>query len=125
MVESNTEKMDVEEIDKVEQDLKGLSIKTKEKKTVQFSSPMSMFAEGSQIGSHAKGKALTIAVVVSVASKLKRQKKTKSRIEIGKIYSKKKLNFGEDDEQDDGPEKEFNHEATLKKGMPQALSKTL
>ena len=112
--------MDVEEIDKVEQDLMGLSIKTKEKKTVQFSSPM--FAEASQIGSHAKGKALTIAIV-SIASKLKRHK-TKSRIQIGKHYSKKKLNFGEDDEQD-GSEKEFNHEATLKKSMPQALSKTL
>ena len=113
--------MDVEEIDKVEQDLMGLSIKTKEKKTVQFSSPM--FAEASQIGSHAKGKALTIAIV-SIASKLKRHK-TKSRIQIGKHYSKKKLNFGEDDGQDDGPEKEYNHEATLKKSMPQALSKTL
>ena len=116
--------MDVEEVDKVEQDLKGLSIKTKEKKTVQFSSPM--FSEASQIGSHAKGKALTIAVVVSVASKFKKHK-TKSRIQIGKHYSmKKKLNFAEDDGQDDGPaEKEFNHEATLKKSMPQALSKTL
>ena len=115
--------MDVEEIDKVEQDLKGLSIKTKEKKTVQFSPQM--FSEASQIGSHAKGKALTIAVVVSIASKLKRHK-TKSRIQIGKHYSmKKKLNFGEDDGQDDGSEKEFNHEATLKKSMPQALSKTL
>ena len=114
--------MDVEEIDKVEQDLMGLSIKTKEKKTVQFSSPM--FAEASQIGSHAKGKALTIAIV-SIASKLKRHK-TKSRVKIGKHYSmKKKLNFGEDDEQDDGSEKEFHHEATLKKSMPQALSKTL
>ena len=123
MIESTSQKMDVEEIDKVEQDLKGLSIKTKEKKTVQFSSPM--FSEASQIGSHAKGKALTIAVVVSIASKLKRHK-TKSRIQIGKRYSmKKKLNFGEDDGQDDGPEKEFNHEATLKKSMPQALSKTL
>ena len=123
MIESTSQKMDVEDIDKVEQDLKGLSIKTKEKKSVQFSSPM--FAEATQIGSHAKGKALTIAVVVSIASKLKRRK-TKSRIQIGKPYSmKKKLNFGEDDGQDDGPEKEFNHEATLKKSMPQALSKTL
>ena len=123
MIESTSQKMDVEEIDKVEQDLKGLSIKTKEKKTVQLSSPT--FSEASQIGSHAKGKALTIAVVVSIASKLKRHK-TKSRIQIGKHYSmKKKLNFGEDDGQDDGPEKEFNHEATLKKSMPQALSKTL
>ena len=123
MIESTSQKMDVEEIDKVEHDLKGLSIKTKEKKTVQFSSPM--FSEASQIGSHAKGKALTIAVVVSVASKFKKHK-TKSRIQIGKHYSmKKKLDFGEDDGQDDGPEKEFNHEATLKKSMPQALSKTL
>ena len=123
MIESTSQKMDVEEIDKVEQDLKGLSIKTKEKKTVKFSSPM--FSEASQIGSHAKGKALTIAVVVSIASKLKRHK-TKSRIQIGKHYSmKKKLNFREDDGQDDGPEKEFNHEATLKKSMPQTLSKTL
>ena len=98
MVESNTEKMDVEEIDKVEQDLKSLSIKTKEKK-VQFSP--SIYTQATQIKNHAKGKALTVDII-SMSDKLKKKKK-KSRIQIGKFYStKKKLNFDEDDEEDEG-----------------------
>ena len=106
MVESNTEKMVVEEINKVEQDLKSLSIKTKEKK-VQFSP--SIYTQATQIKNHAKGKALTVDTI-SMSDKLKRPRhRKKSRVQIGKFYStKKKLNFDEDDGEDDGKEKKFD-----------------
>ena len=126
MDKSTSEKMDVEEIDRVEQNLKGLSIKSKDKKTVQFSSPT--FAEASQIKRHAKGRAFTVDAI-SMAGKLKRHNKRKARVQIGKHYSmKKKLNFAEDDGQDDGEEKEFDlslNETTLDESMAQALSRTL
>ena len=92
-------------------DLKGLSMTSKEKKAVQFSSPL--FAVSSEMRSHTKGKALSDAASTgSVASKLKKQKK-RARVQIGKIYtSKRKLNFscndGQDDVKDDVQEKDLD-----------------
>ena len=94
-----------------ELDLKGLSLNTKEKKNVQFSSPI--FAVSSEMRSHARGKALADAAITgSVASKLKKQKK-RALVQIGRIYSsKRKLNFsindGQDDVKDDLQEKNLD-----------------
>ena len=85
-----------------ELDLKGLSITTKEKKTVQFSLPLFAISSKMKMLKDAKEKALSDAASTgSLASKLKKKKK-KSRLQIGKIYtSKRKLNFSNDDGQDD------------------------
>ena len=76
-------------------DLKSLSINTKAKKSVQFASPI--FKVNSEQKGHSTDKAISDAVQeVCMSAKLKIKKK-KSRVQIGKHYSAKRLlNFSKE-----------------------------
>ena len=78
-----------------ELDLKSLSINTKAKKSVQFASPI--FKVNSEQKGHSTDKAISDAVQeVCMLAKLKIKKK-KSRVQIGKHYSAKRLlNFSKE-----------------------------
>ena len=90
----------VEDPDMEDLDLKSLSINLKVKKSVQFASPI--FTWNSEMRSHATEKAMSDAVNdVCMSGKLKKKNKKKTRVQIGKHYTcKRLLNFSKDDEKD-------------------------